>query len=188
MKKIVAGFIFLTCFLIAVSPAHCETKNKVYNGNFETKKTDSLPDGWITKTYRGTSAEFAFNDAEKISGSYSYMIKVNPPGGSVLLYPETKITNVTPGKKYQLSVWIKAKGLGYSPNFIAPAIRMNYKPKRLSPVPTIDLMLEMKGEKDWKNLILTSIAPPNSKQITVDILHTKGTIWIDDVEIIELAE
>ena len=186
MKKIVTGIIFLAGFLIAVSPALCKTKNIVPNGSFEIKTTDNLPEGWLTKTYRGTSAEFAFNDAEKHSDSYSYMVKINPPGGSVLFYLEKKITKIKPGKKYQLSVWVKAKGLGYSPNFIAPAIRVNYKPKRLSPVPTIDLMLEMKGENNWKNLTLTTVAPPAAKQITLDFLLTKGTVWIDDVEITEV--
>lgn len=186
MKKIVAGVIFLVCFLIAVSPGFCQTKNLVTNGGFETKKDDNLPEGWKTKTYRGTSAVFAFNDTEKHGGEYSYMIQIDPPGGSVLLYPENNFTDLEPGKKYQFSAWIKAKGMGYSPNFIAPAIRINYKPKRLSPVPTIDLMLEMKGESDWKNLTLTTVAPPGAEEITVDFLLTKGTVWIDDIEITEV--
>jgi len=186
MKKIVAGIIFLAGFLIAVSPGLCQSKNIVTNGGFEEKKTDTQPEGWLTKVYRGTSAEFAFNDAEKHSGSYSYMIQVNPPGGSILLYPEKDITNIKPGKEYRFSVWIKAKGLGYSPNFIAPAIRINYKPKRLSPAPTIDLMLEMKGVTGWKNLTLTTVAPPDAKEITLDLMLTKGTVWIDDVEITEV--
>jgi hypothetical protein len=186
MKRIVAGIIFLVSFLIAASPALCKTNDIVPNGGFETKTTDNLPEGWITKTYRGTSAEFAFDDAEKHSGSYSYRIQVNPPGGSVLFYPENQLSNIKPGKQYQFSVWVKAKGLGYSPNFIAPAIRVNYKPKRLSPVPTIDLMLEMKGENNWKNLTLTTIAPADAKEITIDFLLTKGTVWIDDLEITEV--
>ena len=185
MKKVVAGIAFLVISIVAVAPVFSGT-NIVTNGGFEKKKTDSLPDGWTTKAYRGTSAEFSFNDAEKHGGAYSYMIKVNAPGGSVLLYPEAKMTAITPGKKYQLSVWVKAKGMGYSPNFIAPAIRLNYKPTRLSPVPTIDLMLEMKGENGWKNLKLTSIAPPDAKEITLDLLLTNGVVWIDDVEITEV--
>jgi hypothetical protein len=186
MKKIVAGVIFLMGFSLAISSGLCQAKNLVANGDFETKKTDTQAEGWLTKTYRGTSAEFAFNDAEKHGGAFSYMIQINPPGGSVLLYLENEITRITPGKKYQLSVWVKAKGLGYSPNFIAPAIRVNYKPSRLSPVPTIDLMLEMKGENNWKNLTLVTVAPPDAKEITLDFLLTKGTIWIDDVEITEV--
>jgi hypothetical protein len=186
MKKIVTGIIFLVGFLVAVSPALCTTKNIVLNGSFEIKTTDNLPDGWGTKIYRGTSADFAFNDAEKHSDSYSYMIKVNAPGGSVLFFPKKKLTKIKPGKTYQFSVWIKGKNLGYSPNFIAPAIRINYKPKRLTPQPTIDLMLKMKGESDWKKLTLTTIAPPDAKEITLGFLLTKGTVWIDDVEITEV--
>lgn len=185
MKKAVAGMAFLAVFLMAAAPVFCET-NIVPNGGFETKKTDTLPAGWTTKIHRGTSAEFSFNSAEKHGGAQSYVVKVNPPGGSLLLFPEGTMSGVTPGKKYQLSVWLKAKDLGYSPNFIAPAIRLNYKPTRLSPVPTIDLMLEMKGETGWKNLKLTTVAPPDAKEVTLDFLMTNGTVWIDDVEITEI--
>jgi len=186
MKRIVTGVIFLVGFLMTVSPVLGATKNLVPNGGFEIKATENLPEGWQTKVYRGTSADFGFNDTEKHGQSYSFMININPPGGSVLFYPDKNIADIKPGKKYQFSVWVKAKGLGYSPNFIAPAIRINYKPTRLSPVPTIDLMLEMKGENEWKNLTLTTVAPPDATEITVDFLLTKGTIWIDDLEITEV--
>jgi len=185
MKKGIAGIAFLAVFLMAVSCGFCDT-NIVPNGGFEKKKTDTLPEGWTTKIYRGTSAAFAFNDTEKHGGACSYMVTVNPPGGSLLLFPESPMTAITPGKKYQVSVWIKAKGMGYSPNFIAPAIRLNYKPTRLSPVPTIDLMLEMKGQDGWKNLKLTTVAPADAKEITLDLLLTNGTVWLDDVEITEI--
>jgi len=185
MKKIVTGIAFLMGFLMMASPGFCAT-NIVQNGGFETKKTDTLPEGWVTKIYRGTSAEFSFDTVEKHGGKYSYMVKINPPGGSLLLYPEKKMTDVTPGKKYELSVWVKAKGIGYSPNFIAPAIRLNYKPSRTSPMPTIDLMLEMKGEDGWKNLKLKTVAPPDAQEITLDLLLTSGNFWIDDIEITEV--
>lgn len=186
MKKIVTGVIFLLGFLMTVSLTLGATKNIVPNGGFEIKTTENLPEGWQTKIYRGTSANFGFNDAEKHGGSYSFMVNIDAPGGSVLFYPEKSITGVKPGKQYQFSVWVRSKGLGYSPNFIAPAIRINYKPSRLSPVPTIDLMMEMKGESEWKHLTLTTTAPPDANEITVDFLLTKGTVWIDDLEIIEV--
>lgn len=185
MKKAVAGIVFLMSCLLATTPAFCEP-NIVPNGGFENKKTDTLPTGWTTKAHRGTSAAFAFNTDEKHGGACSYMVTVSPPGGSLLLFPESAMTGITPGKKYQLSVWLKAKDMGYSPNFIAPAIRLNYKPSRLSPVPTIDLMLEMKGETGWKNLKLVTVAPADAQEITLDFLMTNGTVWIDDVEITEI--
>ena len=190
MKKIAACFIFLAGFMIAVSPGLCKSKNFVYNGGFEHKKTEKLPSGWLVKTYRGTSAESSFDDIEKHSGTYSYKIKVKPPGGSVLLYLDKKIGNINPGKNYRLSLWVKSKNIGFSPNFIAPAIRYNFGPgrARIQPFPVIDLMSEMKGVVGWKQLTLTNIAPPGAKVITLDLMITKGTVWVDDVEITELSD
>lgn len=186
MKIIAACIIFLAGFLIAVSPGVCATKNLVYNGGFELKKTDKIPAGWLVKTYRGTSAEATFDNIEKHSGDYSYKVKIKPPGGSVLVYLDKIIENITPGKTYKLSIWLKSKNLGYSPNFIAPAVRFNFGPKRIHPFPTIDLMSEMKGKNGWVNLTMTNTAPPGAKKITLDFMITKGTVWIDDVEITEV--
>jgi len=190
MKKIAACFIFLAGFMIAVSPGLCKSKNLVYNGGLEHKKTEELPSGWLTKIYRGTSAEFSFDDVEKHSGTYSYKIKIKPPGGCVLLYLDKNIDNITPGKSYQLTLWLKTQNIGYSPNFIAPAIRYNFGPgrARIQPFPVIDLMSEMKGVGGWKQLTMINKAPLGSKVITLDFMITKGTVWIDDVEIIEVSD
>jgi carbohydrate binding protein with CBM4/9 domain len=187
MKKIAAGIIFLAGFMIAVSPGLCKSKNLVYNGGFELKKTEELPSGWLTKIYRGTSAESSFDDVEKHSGTYSYKIKLKPPGGSALLYLDKNIGNIKPGKSYQLTLWIKTQNIGYSPNFIAPAVRYNFAPKKVHPYPTIDLMAEMKGKNGWVQLTMTNTAPPGAKEITLDFMITKGTIWVDDVEITEVS-
>ncbi len=186
MKKIGIIFLSLLGFLITVSPGICKTENLVYNGGFEEKKSENLPTGWNIKISRGTSTEFRFDETEKHSGSYSFMINIKPPGGSATFYNETTIDNVKPGKTYRLSVWVKAKNLGFSPNFIAPAIRFNFKPERVVPVPTIDLMSEMKGAEGWKNLTFITIAPPNGHSITFSLLLTNGTLWIDDLEIVEV--
>ncbi len=188
MKRLLSVAILFFCLLFCAAPALPQTDNLLYNGGFEKKKTDNIPEGWEIKQYRGTSAEFGFDNAEKHSGDYSYRIKLNAPGGSFLLYPEHFIGNIKPGKTYQVSVWVKAKNLGYSPNFIAPAIRFNFRPDRLVPVPVVDLMFTMKGETEWKNLVLTGTAPPNADVITLDFLFTNGTVWLDDVVIKEVTE
>ncbi len=187
MKKITVCFIFLAAFMLSVSPGFCKSKNLVYNGGFEHKKTEALPSGWLVKTYRGTSAESSFDDVEKHSGTYSYKIKINPPGGSVLLYLDKNIGKIKQGKSYQLTLWLKAQNIGYSPNFIAPSVRYNFKPKKIHPYPTIDLMSEMKGKNGWVQLTMTNTAPLGAKEITLDLMLTKGTIWIDDVEITEVS-
>ena len=135
MKKIATCIMFLAGFMIAVSPGFCATKNLVYNGGFENKQTEEIPSGWMVKTYRGTAAEATFDDTVKHSGNYSFKVKVKPPGGSVLLYLDKKIEDVTPGKSYKLSLWIKSNNLGYSPNFIAPAVRYNFCLLYTSPSP-----------------------------------------------------
>ena len=184
--KHLSVLVLIICLIFPASAAISKTDNLVINGGFEKKKTDNIPEGWDIKQYRGTVAEYGFDGAEKHSGDYAFKISLKPPGGSFLLYPEVNIKNIKPGKTYKLSAWIKAKNLGYSPNFIAPAVRFNFRPERISPVPIIDLMYVMKGETGWKNLTLTATAPPNADEITLDFLLTNGTIWIDDVEITEV--
>jgi hypothetical protein len=186
MKKNGIILMALIGFLLAASAAIGKTENLVYNGGFDLKKTDTLPSGWNIRVLRDTSAECRFDEVEKHSGRYAYMIDIKPPGGNVTLNAEASIDNVTPGKTYRLSVWVKAKNLGYSPNFQAPAIRFNFRPERVTPVPTIDLMSEMKGVNDWKNLTFTAIAPPNGRSITLALLFTNGTVWIDDLAITEV--
>lgn len=187
MKKTFFGIIFAVAYFLIVYPAFCENYRLVYEEGFENKQPDNLPDSWKTKINRGTSAEFYFDNAEKHNGKYSYKITVKPPGGSIMLYKETNLKGIKPGKKYEVSIWVKAIDLGYSPNFIAPAFRYNYSPERISPAPTLDLMYLLKGERDWKNLTYVTTAPPNGQEMTIDFLMTKGTIWIDDLQIFEVG-
>jgi hypothetical protein len=185
-KNTMSIFIIITSFIIAF-PAIGENYRLIYEEGFETKASGNLPNGWQTKINRGTNAEFNFDDAEKHGGNGSYKIAVKPPGGSITLFKESNVKNIKPGKKYELSVWVKAKDLGYSPNFIAPAFRYNYSPDRISPVPTLDLMYLLKGEAGWKNLTYATTAPASAQEITLDVVLTKGTLWIDDIQIFEVG-
>jgi hypothetical protein len=187
MKKIIIGFIFITACLFIVYPAFSENYRLIFEEGFEAKGSGNLPSGWQTKSNRGTVAEFNFDETEKHNGKASYKITVKPPGGSITLFKEINIKGIKPGKKYEVSVWIKAKDLGYSPNFIAPAFRYNYSPGRISPVPTLDLMYLLKGEPGWKNLTYATTAPPSAQEISLDLVLTKGTIWIDDIQVFEVG-
>jgi hypothetical protein len=187
MKKKYIGIIGIIAFIFIAFPAFGENYRLVFEEGFENKASGNLPDGWLTKINRGTSAEFNYDSTEKHSGRNSYKITVRPPGGSIMLYKENNVSGIKPGKKYEVSVWVKAKDLGYSPNFIAPAFRYNYSPDRISPVPTLDLMYLLKGETSWKNLTYTTTAPASAQEITLDFLLTKGAIWIDDIQIFEVG-
>ncbi len=187
MKKNMIGMMMIIVCLILASPASGENFRLIYEEGFEAKASGNLPDGWQTKINRGTTAEFNFDETEKHNGKSAYKISVKPPGGSVTLYREASIKNIKPGKKYEVSVWVKAKDLGYSPNFIAPAFRYNYFPDRISPAPTLDLMYMLKGESGWKNLTYSTTAPSSAQEITLDVILTKGTLWIDDIQIFEVG-
>ncbi|HMA84737.1 MAG TPA: carbohydrate binding domain-containing protein [Desulfosalsimonadaceae bacterium] len=184
MKKRIILLLFALSFILCASTnAFCQTENLVTNPGFEQKGDNTLAAGWQTKTYRGTEVEFTLDEKVHHSGDLAFKARFAGGGGSAMLFPKKNIDQVPPGQTYKISLWMKAQDLGYSPNFIAPAVRFNFRPTRIQPVPTIDLMTEMKGELEWKELSLTSTAPANAEEIILQIMLTKGTIWIDDVTI-----
>jgi hypothetical protein len=188
MKKSIILLLFALSFILcATTNALCQSQNLVPNPGFEQKGDDTLAAGWQTKAYRGTEVEFTLDEKVHHSGDLALKARFAEKGGSAMLFPKEKIDQVTPGQTYNISLWIKAQNLGYSPNFIAPAVRFNFRPTRIKPVPTIDLMAEMKGVLEWKELSLTSKAPADAEEIILQIMLTKGTIWIDDVTITPIA-
>ena len=184
MKKVMVAICLLAGFIIAVAPGIGFCTNIVYNGNFEKKGTDNLPEGWKVSMDRGTKVNMNYDDTEKHNGNYSYKISIPPPGGRIVFYPDASLLKpIQAGKKYQLSMWVKVSHLDYNQFFVAPAARFNFRPVRVSPVPTIDLMETMKGVTGWKKLTVSATAPPGSKDITLDFMFTKGTVWLDDIEV-----
>jgi len=184
MKKSITLLLFALSFILCASTnAFCQAENIVPNPGFEQKGDDTLAAGWQTKAYRGTEVEFTLDEKVHHSGNLAFKARFAEKGGSAMLFPKDKIDQVTPGQTYKISLWIKAQDLGYSPNFIAPALRFNFRPTRITPMPTIDLMSEMKGILEWKELSLVSKAPADAEEVSLQIMLTKGTIWIDDVTI-----
>lgn len=172
--------------LLFVSTGICRMQNLVYNGGFEKQQTDAIADGWQTKTFRGAKVEMTIDHQTTHSGSSAFQANFKKPGRA-MLYPDSEITSIEPGKTYEVSLWVKARDLAYSPNFSPPVIRYNFSPTRIRPYPIIDFMIEMKGVKDWKKLSLTSTAPPDAETLSFDIMLTAGTIWIDDISVTEVA-
>jgi len=180
--SITTGFalaIILACF----SSGHCQSENLVYNGGFEKPSADSIADGWRTKAFRKTTVDIALDREIKHSGSASCRFQFQGKGGRAMLFPEKDITPVTSGQTYEVSLWVKAKNIGLSPNYIVPSLQFNFSPKRISPYPVIDLMAEIQNEGEWEQLALTGTAPPGSEKLSFKIILTKGTIWIDDISI-----
>ncbi len=188
MKKSITLFFVFVFVLFSQSTVFCQPKNLISNGGFEKKGAVSIAEGWTTKSYRGTEVEFILDEKVHHNGALSFKARFDEKGGNALLFPSEDITGITSNQTYKISLWVKAEDLGYSPNFIAPAVRFNFKPTRIRPFPTIDLMSEMKGTKEWKQLSTTTTAPPDAEAIILQIILTKGTIWIDDISITLVSE
>ncbi|MFW5901400.1 MAG: carbohydrate binding domain-containing protein [Thermodesulfobacteriota bacterium] len=172
--------------LLFVSSGICRMQNLVYNGGFEKQQTDAIADGWHTKTFREARVELTIDHETTHSGSSAFKASFKK-AGRAMLYPDRDITSIQPGKTYEVSLWVKARNLDYSPNFSTPNLRYNFGPTRIRPYPIIDFMTEMKGVKGWKKLSLTSKAPPDAEALSLNIMLTAGTIWLDDISITEVA-
>jgi len=184
MKKSFIVWFLAAGLLVISAPARGAVKNFIKNGGFEQIGHNNIPAGWNLIADRGTKFDATFDTTEKHSGTYSYKIIIDPPGGRVTLYPKPKsLLPISPGKTYEMSFWIKVKNLDYNSFFLAPVARLNFKPQRFDVLPTIDLMEKLKGNSEWTNLTLRATAPKNAKHLVVDFILTKGTIWLDDIVI-----
>lgn len=187
MKTVTGLICWVVICIVAASPGFCDAYLLIYDEGFEKKTLDNIPEGWEFKIDPKTQTEYGFDGAEKRNGNYSYKIDIPSPGGRATFSKIDTVKKIRPGKKYEASLWLKVKNLGYSPNFIAPAFRFNTQP-RLKPMPTMDLIYLMKGETGWKNLTLTIVPPPGATEMNLDFIFTRGTVWIDDIQIFEVGE
>ena len=183
MKACIVAVLVVTGLMFVTVPGICFGEDLVVNGGFE-QKSDSAPLHWEYNRTRDTKADISLDDTTKHSGNYSYKIDIAPPGGRVTLYPEKdSMKKPATGRTYRVSLWIKARNLDYNQFFVAPAVRVNFRPTRIRPVPTIDLMAYMKGVKDWTELTMDVTVPGGAEGVHLDIILTKGTVWLDDISI-----
>lgn len=185
MKKTIRDILILAGFIITVLPCAAYSQNLVENGGFEQIGTNNLPEGWKVNIARNTEAEVTLDENEKHAGNRSLKIYVAPPGGRVVVYIDESISgSVTPGTTYESTVWVKAENVDFNRFTQAPVVRVNYRPQRVRPGGVIDLIAKTKGTTGW--LELKTDVPPalaNSRRIHVDIIMTKGTLWVDDIEV-----
>ncbi len=184
MQKALMLTILLTGFLIVAGPGHSFGENLIRNGGFEQAASDGSPTGWQINKDRGNKVDMSLQDTEKHSGKYAYKISIAPPGGRVTLSPtKDAIKAPEPGRPYKLSFWIKSRNLDYNQFFAAPAARVNFRPSRVKPAPTIDLMANMEDGQRWQELTMTVKAPDDAQQLHLSVILTKGTVWLDDFSV-----
>ena len=176
--------LVLTGVLIAAIQSIAFGINLVENGSFEEIRADNSPAGWTWVLARNTQAEFSFDEAERIQGSHSLKITVKDNTGQVNLMPEaTAMATPQPGATYELSLWIKTRDLNYNRFMVTPAVRFNFRPSRVRPTPLFNLMDDVGSTSDWNKLTMQITAPDDAREFILDMIITKGTVWIDDVSL-----
>ncbi len=181
-KSLIA--ILLTGLFITAAHGICFGQNLIKNGGFEDINPDMTPVGWTISTSRNTEIDLSFDAADKISGNRSLKISVlNPAGHATLLPEKTAIGAPVPGKRYELTLWLKAENLKMSRLMVTPAVRLDFRPTRVRPIAIIDLTRDFESDAGWQQLSLEVTAPNDAKEFVFDILITPGTIWIDDISL-----
>ncbi|MGM0453842.1 MAG: carbohydrate binding domain-containing protein [Thermodesulfobacteriota bacterium] len=184
MQKSLMHVILFAGLLILVAPGLSFGDNLIRNGGFEKAASDGTPKGWQINIERNADADIALDDAEKHGGKHACKVNIAPPGGRVTLSPDKNtIKTPEPGRTYKLSFWIKSQNLDYNQFFVAPAVSVNFRPSRVRPAPTVDLMANMQGAEGWEELSMTVKAPEDARELRLNIVLTKGTVWLDDFSV-----
>ncbi|MFP4193474.1 MAG: hypothetical protein ACLFMN_03140 [Desulfobacterales bacterium] len=185
MKKGIRNILIFSGFILAALPCTAFSQNLIENGGFEQLGANNLPEGWKVNISRNAEAEVEVDENEKHSGDRSLKIFVAPPGGRVIVYMDESISGpVTPGMPHEATIWVKTENIDFNRFSQSPAIRVNYQPQRTKPGGVLSLIAKTKGVSEWMEL-KTDVPPAltNSRRIYIDIVMTKGTLWVDDIEV-----
>ena len=164
--------------------------NLLMNGGFEEVTDKGLPKGWLqinrTSLTKGTGA---ISMEEFHSGKRSFHIsKPSLEGNSFMLAHGgwRSPAKVIPGRKYQVSGWIKATGKGQQciqMTFVGEDWRSLAKETSRSYV-----FATGSGIHDWMKVSNVLVAPPGAHYVgvTLHLYQAEGDAWFDDIEIIEI--
>ena len=181
MKKTLIHMALFLVVLVSLSNP-CYGGNLIQNGDFQKTGQDGRPSGWNLNIARDTLADFSYAETGKTSGGQAFKMTLHNPGGQVTLIPEQNaIRTPIPGKTYELVLQVMAENLDYNQFMGGSAIRMDFRPTRVRPTPIINLIDEFKNNTGWKELRMAIVAPEDAERFVLDIILTKGTLWIANV-------
>jgi len=153
-------------------------KTVLLNDGFE-----NLLVGW---QQRG-KAQFSVTTAQPHQGSRAYQIVV-PPGEALTYQQISRIVeeNPQPGDSYVLTAWVRSQDLKDSDGAYGYIEFVGDKDKRVGLQHT--KVHISNGAKGWEQLTAQAVAPPGAIRVRVGlVLHSHGTAWFDDVEVIREA-
>ena len=180
--------LLVTTALIFVS---CGTGNLIndFNGGFEKESENNyLPEGWYSNVLPGSNKKIKISLDENIfhSGDKSICFDLtNVDKNGKFLYKFVKrLSGIKPSETYDLSAWVKTKGIYKSP-FVTIEC---YNDKIIVGRATTKKLNLKNDSQDWKKIGIKFKIPADTKKILLLINvpseeNAGGKVWIDDVDI-----
>ena len=172
---LVVGFVLL----IFAGRAQAQT-NLITNPGFENDSNqDDIPDNWGVFQWGDRKVMAVTRDPEvKHNGNYS--VKLSTP--EVIRGQIAQNVPVEGGKTYDFSVWAKSKDFQGKGECGAILFRYSSQQK------FIDLPV-LRGTRNWMVFSKRLTMPENadSMNIMLSIYHAKGTVWFDEVSLVEVG-
>jgi mono/diheme cytochrome c family protein len=183
MNRLIASIacLFLVSLTLVCDSAGQEFqpvgKNLIENGGFEDLEND-LPAGWVKRTWSG-DAKFGVETEFGHTGD-SCIILQSESGADASWSFEA---NLKPNSEYRLTAWIKSKdleGSGLGGLLNLHQLQMEGKSDAL------------KGTNNWKKVTTQFNSGPHSNLLVNCLFggwgQSTGTVWFDDLELVELKK
>ncbi len=169
---------FVRCIILlaALSSKATHAQNLLRNGSFERGAA-----GWVHTPTRG-AARAAIVAGVARTGRRAAEIRCPAPGRYVEWRPQPQPA-LAPGKRYLVSAWVKQRGVEGAPPYVeAYAFDAAGKPKRLHH------QAGRGGTQDWYRLQAVVVPPAGSVRcrLAFGLAGAKGSVWFDDVQLVEL--
>jgi len=148
------------------------------NPGFE-EIVDNLPAHWPTSNWAGVPMKFSIDSEVAHTGKYSARLDAELKARGVF-YQDIPVKG---GEVYTLRVWAKSKNLTGG-----AAIACDFAPVGAKPRYYLPLQKELGGTRDWTQVIMPDIVvPQGATKASISLIHSRGTLWFDDVELIRGA-
>lgn len=188
MKKIV---FFAVCALSSLLLAGAE--NLIKNGDFAKVAADGKPADWTVwpkKLAPGVKVEVDKNSGHNDDQS----VAITNPAKKYYTRVDQLNIPVKPNTKYQFKVWIKGMNLEHSKKCGSARVFIGANGSVDSPVALTGPGLRRAQMKavdpwsfDWTEFTVTFNSKKNTAiGLSIYLHFTQGTIWVDDVELVEV--
>ena len=111
IKKCILTIILILLLVFSFITANCEddSRNLLYNGDFEIVGSDGLPDGWFTDAYLMDPGYSVYAETEGMDGEESRAVSIHNTALNDARFAQT--VQVEPDSIYCLSGYIRAENI-----------------------------------------------------------------------------